>query len=148
MRNDILDKKQDILIWITENRPKAYICKILKCKPETLERYLQIMGITYVGNQGSRGSKNDKTYISASEYIKNNYVSAHKLKLKLIREGIKEHRCEVCNISEWMSQKVPIELDHIDGNHYNNDMKNLRIICPNCHAQTSTNSGKNNKKRI
>ena len=80
------------------------------------------------------------------DYIKGSFVSAHKLKLKMIRDGMKEHKCELCNITEWMGQKVPIELDHIDGNHYNNELSNLRIVCPNCHAQTDTNSGKNNKK--
>ena len=48
-----------------------------------------------------------------------------------------------------MGKPIPLELDHIDGNHYNNELINVRIVCPNCHAQTETNSGKNvgkNKK--
>jgi transposase-like protein len=53
------------------------------------------------------------------------------------------HVCEVCGISEWMGQPAPIELDHKDGNPTNNDLRNLRLICPNCHAQTKTYKGKN-----
>lgn len=53
------------------------------------------------------------------------------------------HVCEVCKLSEWMSKPIPIEIDHIDGNPENNARENLRLICPNCHAQTDTYKGKN-----
>lgn len=42
-----------------------------------------------------------------------------------------------------MGQPIPIELDHIDGNPENNELDNLRLICPNCHAQTPTYKGAN-----
>ena len=131
MRHDIVERKQDILLWVEQNESKAYICKQLSCKPETLERYLKLFGVSYKGNMGLKGKKTDTKYVPALDYINNQYVSAHKLKLKLIRDNIKEHKCEVCNETEWMGKKIPIELDHIDGNHYNNDLSNLRIICPN-----------------
>ena len=53
------------------------------------------------------------------------------------------HQCEVCGLSEWMKQPIPIELDHIDGDADNNSADNLRLICPNCHAQTPTYKGAN-----
>jgi Zn finger protein HypA/HybF involved in hydrogenase expression len=146
MRQDILDRKQEIVEWINAKKPKAFICRNLKCKPETLESYLKKFDITYDGNQGSRGSFSSKTYIPAIEYIKGTYVSAHKLRLKLIRDGVKKHECEICGIKEWMGKEAPLELDHINGDHYDNSFDNLRIICPNCHSQTDTNSGKKNKK--
>ena len=70
-------------------------------------------------------------------------VQSHSLKLRLIKEGVKEHKCEMCGITEWNGQPTPIELDHIDGNRYNNTIENLRILCPNCHAQTDTYRGRN-----
>jgi 5-methylcytosine-specific restriction endonuclease McrA len=148
MRQDIIDRKQEILNWIEENQSKAFICKQLKCKPETLESYLKKFGVAYIGNKGLKGKRLGVGKLPAVEYAKRHYVSAHKLKLRLLSEGVKKHQCEVCGITEWMSKKVPIELDHIDGDHYNNDFNNLRIICPNCHAQTDTNSGKNRKKPL
>jgi hypothetical protein len=53
------------------------------------------------------------------------------------------HVCSVCKNTEWMGESIPIELDHIDGDSNNNERNNLRLICPNCHAQTKTYKGRN-----
>jgi len=66
-------------------------------------------------------------------------------KLWLIDE--RGRKCEVCSITEWMGQQTPITLDHIDGNPGNNDKSNLRLLCPNCHAQTDTFCAKNSRKQ-
>lgn len=79
------------------------------------------------------------------EYFDGASILSHKLKLRLISEGLKEHKCECCSITEWMGQPTPIELDHINGIHTDNRLENLRLLCPNCHAQTDTYRGKNKK---
>jgi hypothetical protein len=53
------------------------------------------------------------------------------------------HQCERCMGSQWMGQNIPLELDHADGNAGNNKPNNIRLLCPNCHAQTPTAKGKN-----
>jgi hypothetical protein len=145
MRTDILDRKDDIMIWIEQNQSKSFICKQLKCKPETLNTYLTRMGIAYKGNRGGRGIKCGHGYIPSQQYLTNDgiHIQSHRLKIKLIRDGVKEHKCEICNNSEWMGLPIPIELDHINGDHYDNRLCNIRIVCPNCHAQTPTHAGKN-----
>lgn len=60
-------------------------------------------------------------------------------------------KCRKCGLSEWLEQPITLELEHIDGNRSNNDRWNLELLCPNCHSQTSTYKGRNNKtakKRI
>ena len=46
---------------------------------------------------------------------------------------------------EWNDKKINMELDHIDGNRTNHKLKNLRMLCPNCHSQTDTYRAKNIK---
>ena len=52
--------------------------------------------------------------------------------------------CSICGQGRiWNGQKLVLQLDHIDGNPENNFPQNLRFVCPNCHTQTKTFSGKN-----
>lgn len=146
-RNDILERQQDIRAWIQEKKSKTFISKQLGCKPETLNHYLQKMGIEYKGQQGWKKGLTSNTYISALQYAQKDHVSSHKLKIKLIQDGIKNNKCELCGLDTWNNLPIPLELHHIDGNHYNNNLNNLLILCPNCHAQQENNSGKANKEK-
>lgn len=51
--------------------------------------------------------------------------------------------CHICGTLEWNGKELKLEGDHIDGNPYNNDPKNVRLVCPNCHSQTPTYKNKN-----
>lgn len=51
--------------------------------------------------------------------------------------GEKCMKCGWNEVSEY-SKKIPIELEHIDGNSENNNLSNLKLLCPNCHSLTST----------
>ncbi|MEM9955276.1 MAG: HNH endonuclease signature motif containing protein [Chloroflexota bacterium] len=48
----------------------------------------------------------------------------------------REYECENCELSEWLEEPIPLEVDHIDGNPDHNTEENLRLLCPNCHALT------------
>lgn len=61
----------------------------------------------------------------------------------LVRTGAREHRCERCDRRTWENAQIPLEVDHIDGDRRNNDLSNLRLLCPNCHALTPTYRGRN-----
>lgn len=70
---------------------------------------------------------------------------------KLVKEGYKEYCCEKCGITEWNGEHISLQLHHKDGNHYNWDVDNLMVLCPNCHSQTDNYCGKSmrnkNKKK-
>ena len=78
----------------------------------------------------------DKTR-DIEEYTSNKVpMQSDKLKIRLINEGYLEPRCNMCGISRWLDGEVPLQLDHKAGNKDNNNLKNLRLLCPNCHALT------------
>jgi len=56
---------------------------------------------------------------------------------------VRGHRCERCNKEEWLNQPIPLEVHHEDGDSLNNEMENLKLLCPNCHALTKNYRGKN-----
>ena len=148
MRTDILERKDEILQWIEEEKPKSYMCQQLSGKQETLNSYLKKMGIEYKGQQAKKGQyKGGNDYIPAMYYIDNNIsIQSHRLKEKLIRDGLKQDCCELCGCSEWLGVKLPLELHHKNCNHNDNKLDNLQILCPNCHSVQEGNSGSNKGK--
>lgn len=71
----------------------------------------------------------------------------------LIKRMVEDHNipyeCVHCkNDGNWNGKKITLELDHIDGNCFNNILTNLRILCPNCHSQTDNFRGRNVVKAV
>ena len=71
------------------------------------------------------------------------YTSSNKLRQRLLKENLKEHKCECCNRTEWMGKPIKLELHHINGIKDDLRIENLQILCPNCHAYTDNYRGKN-----
>ena len=67
----------------------------------------------------------------------------NRLKERLFESGKKQKRCEKCKIKNWEGENAPLELHHINGNPKDHRLKNLKILCPNCHALTDNYRGKN-----
>jgi hypothetical protein len=82
------------------------------------------------------------------DYLSNKRsITSFRLKARLISAGLKKSTCECCGLSIWMGHPIPLELDHIDSNHTNNSLDNLRVLCPNCHALTANYRGKAKRPR-
>lgn len=103
----------------------------------------------YFTNQSGKGTNKKTTFRHKLEdiLVENSSYQSHKLKNRLIKEGLKEHKCENCNNTEWLGQPIPIELHHIDGDDSNNLLENLQLLCPNCHSLTETFRAKNKKSK-
>lgn len=84
--------------------------------------------------------------MTAEEYAKKKNARSSTLLKKILKEGIKERKCECCGGTEWNGENIPLELHHIDGNHANNEFKNLKLLCPNCHYFTDNYKGRKNSK--
>lgn len=118
------------------------------CNPKTINPLLERLGLSYSGNQSGKGTNKTRSDgMTLLEYLKNSKdVQSNKVRIKLLKEGYKEHKCECCGNIEWLGQKIPLELHHIDGNRNNNVIDNFQLLCPNCHAFTDSYRGKNSAK--
>jgi transposase-like protein len=74
-------------------------------------------------------------------------TSRHHLKLRLLKEGLKENRCEQCGIAEWRGKALNMQLHHINGDGSDNRLENIIFLCANCHSQTDTYGGRNGHRR-
>lgn len=120
----------------------------------TVKRQINLLGIDtshFTGMGHLKGKTHDwanKTPTSEILVEKSTFGGAtSKLKARLIREGFFESKCYACKNTSWMGKPIPIELEHINGNRFDNRIENLTILCPNCHAQTTTYRGKNKQQR-
>lgn len=79
-------------------------------------------------------------WVSISDYIH-----------KYLRET-RGNKCEKCGWAERspVTNKVMVQLNHIDGDALHNREENLELLCPNCHSLTPNYMGlnKNNSQRI
>lgn len=78
--------------------------------------------------------------------VENSIYPSGKLLKRLFEERIKEQKCECCGISKWQNKPITLQLHHINGNHYDNRLSNLKVLCPNCHSQTDNWGSKKEKK--
>ena len=148
MRTDILERKEEIEQWIAEGKTKAQMARELGCNPKTINPVLKKLGLEYTWNRGCKGlSKPNGHELSLLEYLEKSIdIQSNKVRKKLLDEGYKEYKCECCGLTEWLGEPIPLELHHKDGNHFHNELDNFQLLCPNCHAKTSSYRGKNCSK--
>lgn len=131
----IKSKMSVINEMINDKKPKFEIARVIGVKYDTLKKYMKEWGINYSGNQSRKGMPHTEGKTPIEEYFNGNIrINACKLKKRLLEEGFKEDRCEKCGLTEWMGEKITLELHHKNMDHYDNSLENLQILCPNCHA--------------
>ena len=80
-------------------------------------------------------------------FAKDTPHSGNHIRERVLKDNLMEYRCAICgNTGKWNGQLLVLQIDHINGDHDDNRLENLRFLCPNCHSQTDTFAGKNLKK--
>jgi hypothetical protein len=106
--------------------------------PKSVKEMLELKNFNTSHFLGQGWNKNNFDY-SRFQYGKNikpaNAIDA------LI--NLRGRKCEECGLEKWNNQPIPLEIHHLDGDHLNNTLDNLQILCCNCHALTNNFRGKN-----
>ncbi len=114
----------------------------------TIYRKVQRLNIDtshFTGQCHNKGKTYTKT--PTTLYLNNTQpIGSYRLKNRLIKENYLVPICLHCELTVWQGKPMPLELDHIDGNSLNNNLDNLRLLCPNCHSFTETYRGKNQQR--
>lgn len=99
-------------------------------------------------NKG-KGSTEETAIYSLNDILQKGIIySSDSLKKRLIKSELKKNECELCHMS---GEEISLELHHINGDHYDNRIENLQILCPNCHSKTPNfrnRNGANTTKAI
>lgn len=119
---------------------------------EQVKKYIKEQGLNighFTGkawNKGMRGI--GQPLIPLKDIlVKSSLYQSFKLKARLFKQGLKNPKCEECGWAKLSSDgRLPLELDHINGDRHDNRLINLRILCPNCHSLQVTHRGRNRSK--
>lgn len=147
---------ENLKTLVKNNVSIAGICRALNIKPlggnyKTIQWYISKYNLDtshFTGQAWNKGLRITCNPGMSDDlfFIKNSNHSSGGVKRRIFKSKIKKEECESCGLSSWLDQLISLELDHIDGDKYNNEILNLRILCPNCHAQTSTYRGKSKRR--
>lgn len=105
---------------------------------KAVEEMINLYGFDISHFKGQGWNKNNFDY---SRFTKGNAIKIANALPALV--ALRGHKCECCKLSEWLEEQIPLEIHHLDGDHLNNELENLQLLCPNCHAQTDNYKGRN-----
>lgn len=100
---------------------------------------LQIDTSHFLG-QGWNKNNYDYSLFTTNSPKKNGSTTAQPL------IALRGHKCENCGLTEWLGQKINLEVHHINGDRTDNRLENLQLLCPNCHSYTPTFTKKGDKR--
>lgn len=141
--------KEEIQKAIEHSKSMKHAATFLDCNYKTFFTYAKKYNLFTPNPSGKGTTKNRPPTILLENILlgKEPQYNTFQLKLRLIKNNYFKWECSRCHNTTWLNEPIPLELDHIDGQHNNHRLENLRLLCPNCHAKTDTYRSKNKVKQ-
>lgn len=121
---------------------------------KTVYRLVKLLNIdtSHHKGQGQKGVKQDWHWKKNADiekvFCENSTTGRGSIKKRILYFKLIEYKCSDCNITTiWNNKPIVLHLDHINGINSDNRLENLRFLCPNCHSQTDTYTGRNIQKK-
>lgn len=146
-----MDKKK-----INERKRKEYHLRknknCLWCGSITTNKYCN----NKCQNSFEKKNREDKIFKSIEKNENLEYIGGLTTQSRWVKKYLIKKYGDSCMECGWnerhpITDNVPIELEHIDGDSSNNKLKNVKLLCPNCHSLTPTykalNTGNGRYKR-
>lgn len=150
--------KEKLQSLLDQSKTRAEVLEKIGHNPQsggsyrTLKKYIEMYDIDL-----TKFDKNHKQYMNNN--VKNLSVKKQKtiddlkcgtimhnraLRRIILENNLLSYCCALCGQSDIHNGlPLTLQLDHIDGDNKNNNIDNLRFLCPNCHTQTPTYGKKN-----
>ena len=119
-----------------------------------IKKYIKEFGFSidhFTGKAWNKGMKGiGVDHLSLEQIlVRGSSFQSFKLKKRLFKAGLKSKQCEQCGWKKISPDgRLPLELDHMNGDRHDNRLENLRVLCPNCHSLQPTHRGKNRSKTL
>ncbi|MDQ5949197.1 MAG: hypothetical protein QG589_323 [Patescibacteria group bacterium] len=144
---------------VKNSKSTRNVIKLLGLRPtggnyDQVKKYIKQANLNtshFTGMAWNKGMKfGENPTLSLKEIlVKESTYQSFKLKKRLFSAKLKEPKCEMCGWAQIsIDGRLPLELDHINGNRHDNRIKNLRVLCPNCHSLQITHRGRNRNARV
>lgn len=162
--NDLSVNKRVNCSWTDEDLIKA-----VKITDTSITRVIDALGLATSGSTynlvyrrikelkldtshmgGKRYSPNNlSNYADDEIFMKDSLLKTTSIKKAILDRGLIDYKCSICKSDDiWLDNELVLQLDHINGISNDHRINNLRFLCPNCHSQTKTWGGRNNRGKL
>ena len=149
--------KENLQEAVNKSKSMADVIRHFGLKPsggsngwlKTLTKRYDIDTSHFVGKAHNKGKVSNKRKNAKEILVKTGKMQhGWKLRRALLEIG-RKYECDECLLwpDEWNNKPLNLVVDHINGDNTDHRPINLRFLCPNCHSQTDTYAGKNNKRK-